>query len=297
MKKNIIITSILSLLTLSGCVTFDDPVNDPYRSPDLFYAELVKYYNKNQYCIDREGWRINSTKLAKPHTDYSGRMASHLKDIKEFKEVKSIEESGDYFTYRFNCIECPLISMTVYDSGYIVIKHPLYITGGEYYYSIDAELATSIHTSMIEEVSYYSNLEDEEKKYTSNVADCDYFFDYIEGTKGEVDFNDRNVTFSRVFIDCEQELRESLKEIDYKFYTNQDVSEKKFVISLENSSRRRSFKFILYNSLEAVELKYSGRDEAGRQYNANRKYAVTPEDGQKIYDIVLEYTGVTITEE
>ena len=187
--------------------------------------------------------------------------------------------------------------MTVYDNGSVFIKHPTYIKGGKYYYSIDTELATSIHSSVIEEVSYYNHLEDEEKTYSLNAVESDYFFDYIEGTSGEVKFNDQNVAKKSIHINCEQELRESLKEIDYGLYVNQDVSKEKCRIYVSNSSNSHYFTFYLYSSLEAVELRYTGIDEAGRKYNTNRKYSVTPEDGQKIYDFVLEYTGVTITEE
>ena len=71
MKKNIVVSCIISLLTLSGCgVTLDDPANDPYRSPDLFYSEVCKYFEEHKYCRDIEGWAVDTSNMPKQNYGY-----------------------------------------------------------------------------------------------------------------------------------------------------------------------------------------------------------------------------------
>lgn len=298
MKKNIVVACIISLLTLSGCVTFDDPANDPYRSPDLFYSQVCKYFKENKYCRDNDGWAVDTSNMPNTiygYTDYNGTINSHFEKIKDFKEVKEIEECESYFTYDFRCIECGSPKMTVYDNGYIHIEHYAYIRGGNYYYSIDAELATSIHASVDETIKYYSKLKDEEEKEKESIFEANNYFDYIVGTSGVVYFKG-SVSSRKATFECNQDFSDYLKDIDYGLYENDDNSEYNFRIFLEDESKKSTYIYCLYNSLKRIELGYEGQDEVGRSYSSRKDYSISAEDGQKIYDYVLNYVGVTIVD-
>ena len=298
MKKNIVVTCIISLLTLSGCVTFDDPANDPYRSPDLFYSEVCKYFEEHKYCRDNDGWVVDTSNMPNQYcgyTDYNGTINSHFEKIKDFKEVKEIEKCESYFTYEFRRVESPSPKMTIYDNGYIHIIHSTYILGGNYYYSIDAELATSIHASVDETIKYYSKLKEEEEKEKETFVEASNYFNYIVDTSGEVFFSG-NVSSRKATFECNQDFSDYLKDIDYGLYENDDDSDYNFQIILRDESKKRTYRYDLYNSLKRIELSYSGQDEVGRNYSSRKDYSISAEDGQKIYDYVLNYVGVTIVD-
>ena len=132
----------------------------------------------------------------------------------------------------------------------------------------------------------------EEKETFVETSNC---CSYIVGTAGEVYFSG-SVSSRKATFECNQDFSDYLKDIDYGLYENDDSSDYNFQIIFRDESKKRTYGYHLYNSLKRIELSYDGQDEVGRDYSSRKDYSISAEDGQKIYDYVLNYVGVTIVD-
>lgn len=298
MRKHRYLGIVIPLVVLSACGFSKE--EDPYRTPDLFYAEVCRYFGSHGNNPSEGSsyyWKcITTTKSIKNefgYCDFTGKIKQHLKEIEPYEEIKEIKEKDEnYFTYTLSSSGIGEgQSITVYDNGYVEIKSGHGLQGvGYYYYSIDPELAKTIHDSVDGEIKSYLDVINEEEKVADKILDSSNFFAFIPDAACTISLydKDKGQYSSKSSVDDKEALKDCLASFKYSYPSDypQDYSNVKF--RCEFKKGKRTLNYDLYDSYEMVLFRYEGKDELGVTHIKQNYKKINKEDGQTINDYLLE---------
>ena len=166
-----------------------------------------------------------------------------------------------------------------------------YYSTSKFSYYIDPELAKSIHASVDGEIEAYRAKIKGENDFADTILDFSNLFPFMEDTIGMISWYDKN----KHQYSSEYALNNSKNCVDFLKgfeYTSPNVQPTTYPYTakfcLEFQKRKRSVLYEFYESMDMVRLHYSCTDELGVSYFDNIFYKISKEDGQKIYNYLLD---------
>lgn len=304
MKKHKYIAILIPILGLVACSKPEEQkeVEVEYITPEIYVSKVDKFFS-NEYdfrdhgLINCYGCETTTAGLKNDngYCDYTGNIRNCLRQIKSYeKKDKPQENDSNYFVYQFYAggIYGNRHKMTVYDNGYIDIWGiDEYYRTSEFSYYIEPKLAKSIHASVDEEIKAYCAKIKEENDFADTILDLSNLFPFIEDTIGMISWYDKNkhVYSSEYALNNSESCVDFLKGFEY---TNPSVYPTTYPytakFSLKFQKRKRLVLYEFYESMDMVRLHYSYTDELGVSYSDNIFYKISKEDGQKIYNYLLD---------